>query len=664
MGLTTTGMLIPSVMSMPTVIGINLLQCFSAEEDYCNGYDLWVIVSSILAALVWFLPLLIYGATFTRPSDILLKPFQESFLQFSWIPLFLDQYLILNYYPNGFDCSQQSELIGDLSTAKCKSKVFICTTMYNEKQSEMKKLLQSLNNIVKSQNLQYVYKEAHIFMDNGSKDNCLTKNSVILISLIKSLDSIRLDSLKTYLTPYGIQMNWTLGNDFPFYVHFKDCQKFKAKKRWSQVMYMNYILNYRCKILHFTRDARQNFHTMESLPEHLSGDIKCTADRLTTRSLTQEDTNRKISESENYTGKSIRNKKRQSNHSSVLKMELGKLQWLLKSNYDIHYENIDASSCKHKMHSEYSKVPIIQTISNVLELLSKRQYSRNMTLNSELPFQITNEESSSEESGIQSVSNTISVDSLEFSPGITPEDDMVDASGNEDESTDVSSSNDDHTVINKESVNSCIEKNNSDSLTLHLKNARQITTHVDRTSSASKNISFPIMSPLITGPDKITPVPSTNCFTPICNYNFDLTPKLFMIEKPFWNRKMQYNMKHICKSTKPTENKRNSLNSSTEPISSISKRSPRILPISNKIASETTRYKSSLKPSSFDDYTYILATDADMEFDDKSLVRLIDLCNRDKNIGGACGRTSPIGHCNTPVVWYQKFEYAKGISRI
>uniref|UniRef100_A0A0L8HFA0 chitin synthase n=1 Tax=Octopus bimaculoides TaxID=37653 RepID=A0A0L8HFA0_OCTBM len=48
-----------------------------------------------------------------------------------------------------------------------------------------------------------------------------------------------------------------------------------------------------------------------------------------------------------------------------------------------------------------------------------------------------------------------------------------------------------------------------------------------------------------------------------------------------------------------------------------------------------------------------------MEFDDKSLVRLIDLCNRDKNIGGACGRTSPKGHCNTPVVWYQKFEYAK-----
>ncbi|CAI9728459.1 Hypothetical predicted protein [Octopus vulgaris] len=344
-------------------------------------------------------------------------------------------------------------------------------------------------------------------------------------------------------------------------------------------------------------------------------------------------------------------------------MELGKLQCLLKSNYNVQYENIDASSCKQKMHSEYSKAPIIQTVSNVLELLNKRQYSRYMTVNSELPFQITSEESSSEESGIQSIANAISVDSSELSPGITSEDDIIDASGNEDESTDVSSSNDDHTVINKEPVNSCIEKNNSDSLTLQVKNTRQTISQTDRTSSVSKTVSFPIMSPLVTCPDKSAPVPSTNCFSPIYNYSFDLTPKHFMIEKPFWNRKMQYDMKHCSKSTKQTENKRNSLNSSTEPISSISKPSPRMLPISYKAASEISQHKSSLNSSYFDDYTYILATDADMEFDDKSLARLIDLCNRDKNIGGACGRTSPIGHCNTPVVWYQKFEYAKGEDR-
>ena len=34
-----------------------------------------------------------------------------------------------------------------------------------------------------------------------------------------------------------------------------------------------------------------------------------------------------------------------------------------------------------------------------------------------------------------------------------------------------------------------------------------------------------------------------------------------------------------------------------------------------------------------DDHTYILATDADMEFDDESVKDLLDLCNGDRRIG-------------------------------
>ena len=36
-------------------------------------------------------------------------------------------------------------------------------------------------------------------------------------------------------------------NGMPFYVHLKDNQKVKNKKRWSQVMYMNYVINYRAE---------------------------------------------------------------------------------------------------------------------------------------------------------------------------------------------------------------------------------------------------------------------------------------------------------------------------------------------------------------------------------------------------------------------------------
>ena len=61
-----------------------------------------------------------------------------------------------------------------------------------------------------------------------------------------------------------------------------------------------------------------------------------------------------------------------------------------------------------------------------------------------------------------------------------------------------------------------------------------------------------------------------------------------------------------------------------------------------------------------DDNTYILATDADMEFNADSVLSLLDLCNHDNRVGGACGRTHPIGQRIGPMVWYQKFEYAKG----
>ena len=49
-----------------------------------------------------------------------------------------------------------------------------------------------------------------------------------------------------------------------------------------------------------------------------------------------------------------------------------------------------------------------------------------------------------------------------------------------------------------------------------------------------------------------------------------------------------------------------------------------------------------------------------MEFSEDSVLDLLNLCNQDKRLGGACGRTHPIGRRTGPLVWYQKFEYAKG----
>ena len=49
------------------------------------------------------------------------------------------------------------------------------------------------------------------------------------------------------------------------------------------------------------------------------------------------------------------------------------------------------------------------------------------------------------------------------------------------------------------------------------------------------------------------------------------------------------------------------------------------------------------KRMSLDDNTYILTTDADMEFTEDSVLDLLNLCNQDRRLRGACGRTHPIG---------------------
>ncbi|WAR09210.1 CHS-like protein [Mya arenaria] len=55
---------------------------------------------------------------------------------------------------------------------------------------------------------------------------------------------------------------------------------------------------------------------------------------------------------------------------------------------------------------------------------------------------------------------------------------------------------------------------------------------------------------------------------------------------------------------------------------------------------------------------YILTTDADVDFTPGSIDSLLDMMNRDENVGAVCARTHPLG--SGPIVWYQIFEYAIG----
>ena len=57
--------------------------------------------------------------------------------------------------------------------------------------------------------------------------------------------AITLSDPVKYCTPYGGRLIWTLPGGTKLVLHLKDKNKIRHKKRWSQCMYMYYLLAYR-----------------------------------------------------------------------------------------------------------------------------------------------------------------------------------------------------------------------------------------------------------------------------------------------------------------------------------------------------------------------------------------------------------------------------------
>ncbi|KAJ8319738.1 hypothetical protein KUTeg_002709 [Tegillarca granosa] len=143
---------------------------------------------------------------------------------------------------------------------KMRPKIFVCATMWHETLEEMKILLTSIFRLDYDHAIRRLdYKnednfelDAHIFFDDAfesidrrGKDlnsfvhtfhcaiNEVAREHYLLETGMKHNDCI---------TPYGCRKVWTLPGKTKLTVHLKDKELIRNKKRWSQVMYFNYIL--------------------------------------------------------------------------------------------------------------------------------------------------------------------------------------------------------------------------------------------------------------------------------------------------------------------------------------------------------------------------------------------------------------------------------------
>ena len=255
---------IPMLLSTPIsfiwyVGSVESNQVFPFIDQYFVNWNLKFDVF-VVASLLWISQILAFGYYVFQSSDSVLT----SDFNLFWTPryngAFLEQHILLNRKTEITGHYEKQQTPSDpyrIKNIAKDSHIFICSTMYHENEVEMKQMLRSINRVAMasgSESEDHHKYESHIFFDNALSGEHLNQWVMQLLGLLKETLGIEPSKVTKLFTPYGMQLKYKLRGNMPFYIHLKDNTKVRNKKRWSQVMYMNYVLNYRIKFSQIPKD--------------------------------------------------------------------------------------------------------------------------------------------------------------------------------------------------------------------------------------------------------------------------------------------------------------------------------------------------------------------------------------------------------------------------
>ena len=193
--------------------------------------------------VLWVGQMMAMGLSVWNKKNIILARDSSMFISPHYNGVLLEQQILLNRKVNNCDITTIAERV--------KKTIFVCSTMYHESGEEMKQLLSSVYKLAchysaekeKDQEAQSCdHFESHIFFDDGVNGDSLTQFALQLVSLLEQSLKVDIKGCQKFKTPYGYRLSWLVNNVMPFSIHLKDNTKIKNKKRWSQVMYMKYVL--------------------------------------------------------------------------------------------------------------------------------------------------------------------------------------------------------------------------------------------------------------------------------------------------------------------------------------------------------------------------------------------------------------------------------------
>ena len=288
--------------------------------SYSWNQQVWMVI-------IWFLSFLWITGHIWFPRSTRLASSEQIFSLPWYEGLLIDQMLMLNRRKDGdlqrkmidkeameeernklsmehdsYDTIYEND-IDDVRVEDKVTRIKACATMWHETKEEMTEMLKSLFRV----DLDYVTRsvaqkkfgvidpdyyewETHILfddsMDKKNPERQLEVNQFVKLLVetmheeaskfykpINNDTNVNLSPCRKKPTPYGGRIEWRLPGGTEIIVHLKVNEKIRHKKRWSQCMYMYYLLGYQIMDNRALSEARKNERAKNTYLLALDGDI-------------------------------------------------------------------------------------------------------------------------------------------------------------------------------------------------------------------------------------------------------------------------------------------------------------------------------------------------------------------------------------------------------